>query len=101
MNATGPLLGTDRTVIVANRAPSKVGVSVAEMERALGMPVAAQVPSDGIGVTKAINEGMSMMDPRANVRVARAFRDLADTLAKDLGRKREPAFGSASAVTAS
>jgi len=101
MNATGPLLGVDRTVIVANRAPSKVGVSVAEMERALGMPVAAQVPSDGVAVTKAINEGMSMMDPRANVRVARAFRDLADTLARDLGRKREPAFGSASAVSLS
>jgi pilus assembly protein CpaE len=100
MNATGPLLGTDRTVIVANRAPSKVGVSVSEMERALGMPVAAQIPSDGVGVTKAINEGMSMMDPRASVRVARAFRDLADTVAKDLGHKPGHAVGSPAAVIA-
>jgi pilus assembly protein CpaE len=101
MNATGPLLSADRTLIVANRAPSKVGLSMSEVERALGMPVAAQIPSDGVGVTKAINEGMSMMDPRANVRVARAFRDLADTITKGLGQKREAAVGVANALIAS
>ena len=101
MNATGPLLSNDRTIIVANRAPSKVGVSVPEIERSLGMPVAAQIPSDGVGVTKAINEGMSVMDPRANLRVARAFRELADTIAKDLAHQREPSIAAAAQVIAS
>ena len=74
---------------------------MSEVERALGMSVAAQIPSDGVGVTKAINEGMSMMDPRANVRVARAFRDLADTITKGLGQKRETAVGAANTAIAS
>jgi pilus assembly protein CpaE len=84
MNATAPLLSSDRTVIVANRAPSKVGLSVPEMERAIGMPVAAAIPSDGVGVTKAINQGMSIMDSRGSVGVVRAFNALAELLAKDL-----------------
>ena len=101
MNATGPLLTVDRTLIVANRAPSKVGVTVPEIERALGMPVAAQIPSDGVAITKAINEGVSLMDPKADLRVARAFRGLADLLAKDLAHQREPSVASAAQIVAS
>jgi pilus assembly protein CpaE len=101
MNMTGNLITSDRTLIVANRAPAKVGVSISEIERALGMPVAVQVPSDGVGVTKAINEGMSIMDPRASARVAKSFRGLADILARDLGRQREGAVAPKTAVVRS
>jgi len=101
ISATDPLLRTERTLVVANRAPSKTGLTLPEMERALGMPIGAAIPSDGAGVTKAINEGRSMLDPRAGVRTARAFRALADQIATDLARDGAAASAATAASVAS
>jgi pilus assembly protein CpaE len=98
MNATNPLLSSDRTVVVANRAGGKIGVSSSEIERVLGMPIAAAIPSDGIRVTKAINEGVSVMDARVGARAASVVRDFAGALVKDLGRRRETATARSSAA---
>lgn len=91
ISATAPLLSAERTIVVANRAPSKSGLPLEEIERALGMPVGVAIPSDGAGITRAINEGTSIMDPRSGVRAAQAVRHLADLLAADLSHQRAPA----------
>jgi pilus assembly protein CpaE len=81
--ATSPLLLDDRTQIVLNRHPGKVGVSVADVERNLGRPVSATIPSEGIGMTDAINQGISFFDARARVRANRSYMKLAETLFRD------------------
>ncbi|HEY8829137.1 MAG TPA: AAA family ATPase, partial [Candidatus Limnocylindria bacterium] len=94
--AATPLLGDDRTLIVLNRHPGKAGVSIADVERNLGRRVGATIPSEGVGVTAAINQGISMFDPRAGVRAGRSFMKLAETLLRD----RRPAQVTDVAATA-
>lgn len=81
------LLSDDRTQIVLNRHPGKVGVSIADVERNLGRRVAATIPSEGIGVTDAINQGISMFDSRARVRASRSYLRLADAFLREGGNK--------------
>ncbi len=81
--AATPLLSDDRTLIVLNRHPGKAGVSIADVERNLGRRVGATIPSEGIGVTDAINQGISMFDSRAGVRASRSFMKLAEALLRD------------------
>jgi pilus assembly protein CpaE len=81
--ATGPLLLDDRTQIVLNRHPAKTGVSVAEVEKNLGRPVAATIPSEGIGMTDAINQGISFFDSRARVRAGGSYLKLADAILRE------------------
>ena len=81
------LLNDDRTQIVLNRHPGKVGVSIADVERNLGRRVAATIPSEGVGVTDAINQGISMFDSRARVRASRSYLRLAETFLSGTGRK--------------
>jgi pilus assembly protein CpaE len=88
ITATGNLLLDDRTLVVVNRLPGKVGVGVADIERNVGKPIAVGIPSDGIGVTDAINHGVSVFDHRARVRSARAYRRLAHLLGGDVPYRR-------------
>jgi len=81
------LLNDERTQIVLNRHPGKVGVSIADVERNLGRRVAATIPSEGIGVTDAINQGISMFDSRARVRASRSYLRLAETFLNERGNK--------------
>jgi pilus assembly protein CpaE len=80
------LLSDERTRIVLNRHPGKVGVSIADVERNLGRRVAATIPSEGVGVTDAINQGISMFDSRARVRASRSYLRLAETYLNETGR---------------
>lgn len=81
--AASPLLGDERTQIVLNRHPGKAGVSIADVEKNLGRRVSATIPSEGIGVTEAINQGISMFDSRARVRASQSYMRLADTLLRE------------------
>jgi pilus assembly protein CpaE len=81
--ATTPLLLDERTQIVLNRHSGKVGVSVADVERNLGRTVSATIPSEGIGMTDAINQGISFFDARARVRASRNYTKLAETIIRD------------------
>jgi len=84
MSATGLLLQDERTLLVANRVPGKAGIGVSEIERGLGRPIAATIPSEGVGITEAINRGMSILDERARAKSGGSYRKLADILAQGL-----------------
>jgi pilus assembly protein CpaE len=88
ITATGNLLIDDRTIVVVNRLPGKVGVGVGDIERNVGKPIAVGIPSEGIGVTDAINHGISVFDHRARVRSSRAYRRLAQLLSGDVPYRR-------------
>jgi pilus assembly protein CpaE len=81
------LLSDERTRIVLNRHPGKVGVSLADVERNLGRRVAATIPSEGVGVTDAINQGISMFDSRARVRASRSYLRLAQSFLTETDHK--------------
>jgi pilus assembly protein CpaE len=80
VTAATTLLSDERTLIVLNRHPGKAGVSIADVERNLGRRVGSTIPSEGVGVTDAINQGISMFDSRARVRAGRSYMRLADAL---------------------
>jgi len=86
--AATPLLGDERTQIVLNRHPGKAGVSMADVEKNLGRRVASTIPSEGVGVTDAINQGISMFDSRARVRASQSYMRLADALLRDDGPRQ-------------
>ncbi|HEY7624895.1 MAG TPA: AAA family ATPase [Candidatus Limnocylindria bacterium] len=90
ITATGNLLLEDRAIVVVNRLPGKVGISLGDIERNVGKPIAIGIPSDGIGVTEAINQGVSVFDHRSRVRSARAYRRLAALISGDTSYQRTP-----------
>jgi pilus assembly protein CpaE len=78
LNSTRADLHLDRRMsVIVNRFPGKAGLPIAEMAKALGLPIAATIPSEGITVTDAINRGLSLLDSRAKVRLARSYHLLA------------------------
>ena len=80
----------DKLLIVANRYPGKAGLSKDDMAKAVGRKISATIPSEGISVTDAINRGLSLLDTRARVRIARQYHELA-ALVADQGRARRSA----------
>jgi hypothetical protein len=50
--------------------------------------VASSIPSEGVGVTDAINQGISMFDSRARVRASNSYMRLADALLRDDGPRQ-------------
>jgi pilus assembly protein CpaE len=70
----------DRRLLVFNRANTEVGLSTADVEDAVGMPFAVQVPSSR-DVPLSVNQGepLTMTDPLHPV--SRAIRQLADRCA--------------------
>jgi pilus assembly protein CpaE len=72
----------DRLALVVNRANS--GVSVADMERTVGMPALAQIRSAGLFFVRAANEGRTVVERFPKERVSDDFGDLADSLAGGL-----------------
>ncbi len=65
-----------RLALVINRANS--GVSVADMERTIGMPALALIRSAGLQMVKAANEGRTVIDLFPNEKVSEDFRILAE-----------------------
>jgi len=84
MAATGLLLQDDRTLLVANRVPGKAGIGVGEIERGLGRTIAATIPSEGVGITEAINRGISILDDRARAKAGSSYRKLAELIVHGL-----------------
>jgi Flp pilus assembly CpaE family ATPase len=95
----------EKLSMVINRANS--GVSVADMERTIGMPSLALIRSAGLQLVKAANEGRTVIDMFPREKVSEDFRVLAErvvgapastqsgaprvTLASLFGRLRESA----------
>ncbi len=73
----------DRLSLVVNRANS--GVSVADMERTVGMPAMALIRSGGLLFVRAANEGRTVIEMFPKEKVSEDFDALADRL---LGAKR-------------
>jgi Flp pilus assembly CpaE family ATPase len=68
----------DRLALVVNRANS--GVSVADMERTVGMPALALIRSGGLLFVRAANEGRTVIEMYPKERITADFDGLADRL---------------------
>jgi pilus assembly protein CpaE len=66
----------ERLALVINRANS--GVSVADLERTLGMPALAQIRSGGMLFVRAANEGRTVIDMFPKEKISEDFDFLAD-----------------------
>ncbi|MEI7743957.1 MAG: AAA family ATPase [Chloroflexota bacterium] len=76
----------DRLAMVVNRANS--GVSVADIEKAVGIPAYAQIRSAGQTMVKATNEGRTLVEMAPKDAITTDFAVLADRL---LGRETQVA----------
>ena len=68
----------DRLSLVVNRAQS--GVSVADVERAVGLPSFGQIRSGGMLVVRALNEGRTLVEIAPREKITQEFLALADTV---------------------
>lgn len=68
----------DRLALVINRANS--GVSVADMEKTVGMPALALIRSGGLLFVRAANEGRTVIEMFPRERISEDFDSLADRL---------------------
>jgi pilus assembly protein CpaE len=68
----------DRLALVINRANS--GVSVADMERTVGMPALALIRSGGLLFVRAANEGRTVIEMYPRERISEDFGALAERL---------------------
>jgi len=82
INALGQLgLMSKRRHFVLNRADSKVGLSVADVEAAVGMRVDVRIPSSRL-VPRSMNEGQPLVESSPKAPVARSFMDVAELIAE-------------------
>ncbi len=72
----------DRFHIVLNRADSKVGLAVEDVEKTLRCPITVQLPSSR-AVPAAINRGVPIVQDAPNHPVSAAIRSFAETLLND------------------
>ncbi|MFL5768476.1 MAG: AAA family ATPase [Chloroflexota bacterium] len=70
----------DRLSLVVNRANS--GVSVADMERTVGMPALALIRSGGLLLVKAANVGRTVIEMYPRERISEDFHGLAERLVR-------------------
>jgi pilus assembly protein CpaE len=70
----------DRLALVVNRANS--GVSVADMEKTVGMPALALVRSGGLLFVRAANEGRTVIEMYPRERITEDFEALAERLVR-------------------
>jgi pilus assembly protein CpaE len=62
---------------VLNRADSKVGISISDVESSVGMPVTVRIPSSRL-VPRSMNEGTPLIESAPKSPVARAFVEVAE-----------------------
>ncbi len=65
--------------VVLNRGGSKVGLTAADVERTIGVPITVEVPSS-VEVPARLNEGVTVVEANPRHAVAKAFADLAAKL---------------------
>ncbi|MBA2381005.1 MAG: AAA family ATPase [Chloroflexi bacterium] len=78
----------DRLALVINRANS--GVSVADMEKTVGMPALALIRSGGLLFVRAANEGRTVIEMYPKERVAEDFDALAERLVRTFATEVAP-----------
>jgi len=66
-----------RRHFVLNRADSKVGITISDVESAVGMPVTVRIPSSRL-VPRSMNEGTPIVESSPKAPVSRAFNEVAD-----------------------
>jgi pilus assembly protein CpaE len=81
----------DRLSLIVNRA--NTGVSVEDVERAVGIPAFGQVRSAGLTLVKAVNEGRTLVDLAPKDPITLDFFALADKLLGKEVQRPEPAAG--------
>ena len=72
----------DRLALIVNRANS--GVSVADMEKTVGMPALALIRSGGLLFVRAANEGRTVIELYPNERLTEDFDALAQRLCRPI-----------------
>ncbi len=80
------LYAPEKIQLVLNRANSDVGISLADVESVLGVPMRAQIPSDGKVVVTSINEGKPFVLYNTQTVIAKQINKLALEM---LGRPSE------------
>jgi pilus assembly protein CpaE len=65
------LYPSEKIWLVLNRANSEVGISLQDVETTLGVPMRAQIPSDGRIVVTSINEGKPFVTSAPDTSIAR------------------------------
>jgi len=78
------MLREKRRHFVLNRADSKVGINISDVESAVGMPVSVRVPSSRL-VPRSMNEGTPLIESSPKSPVARAFVEVADLFSSSDG----------------
>jgi pilus assembly protein CpaE len=63
--------------IVLNRGGSRVGLTSADIERTVGVPISVEIPSS-VEVPLRLNEGVTVVEANPRHAVAKAFGELAD-----------------------
>jgi MinD-like ATPase involved in chromosome partitioning or flagellar assembly len=82
----------ERLALIVNRA--NTGVSIDDVEKAVGMPAYGQVRSAGLTLVRAVNEGRSLVEIAPKEPITQDFFTLADRLmGKEVERRPEPAHG--------
>jgi pilus assembly protein CpaE len=74
----------ERTVLVLNRADSRVGISDEDVERIVGRKPEVRVPSD-VQITRSVNDGRPIVLGMPKSEAAQSFRRLADVFAARVG----------------
>jgi pilus assembly protein CpaE len=78
--------------LVLNRADSRVGLSIKDIEATLGLPTTAAVPSSRL-VPMSTNQGTTMMESQPGSPVTRALGQLLVPFVPDVAPKRRRLFG--------
>lgn len=81
------LYPADKIDVILNRANSEVGITIADVESALGAKLRAQIPSDGRLVVTSVNEGKPFVLSAPQTVIARRLQTLAGEI---LGRDATP-----------
>jgi pilus assembly protein CpaE len=84
----------DRLALIVNRANS--GVSVADMERTVGMPAMALIRSGGLLFVRAANEGRTVIEMYPKERITEDFDALAERLVRTFQTVVKPQSAAAS-----
>jgi len=85
------LYASEKIWLVLNRANSDVGISLQDVEATLGVPMRAQIPSDGRIVVTSINEGKPFVTSAPDTAIARRISTLTFEL---MGREAPNSSGS-------
>jgi Flp pilus assembly CpaE family ATPase len=80
----------ERLALVVNRSGS--GVGVADIEKAIGIPVYAEIRSGGLLMVKAVNEGHTLIEIAPKEKITGDFSDLADRLTGTEQQVKKSAF---------